>query len=51
MKKDAFLISEKRPIAEDCYADHEPTQGTMKKILKALRETDPNIKSVDFWDM
>ncbi|MCQ6275312.1 helix-turn-helix transcriptional regulator [Bacillus sp. V3B] len=31
--------------------DRSPNQRTMKKILKALREIDPNIKSDDFWDM
>jgi hypothetical protein len=31
--------------------DRAPTQSTMKKILKALREIDPNVKSDDFWDM
>lgn len=28
-----------------------PTQRTMKKILKAIREVDPNVKTDDFWDM
>ncbi|NRD81127.1 helix-turn-helix transcriptional regulator [Bacillus sp. BRMEA1] len=32
-------------------SDRSPTQSTMKKILKALREIDPNVKSDDFWDM
>lgn len=31
--------------------DRSPTQKTMKKILKALREIDPNLKSDDFWDI
>ncbi len=31
--------------------DRSPNQKTMKKILKALREIDPNVKSDDFWDM
>ncbi|WP_332699279.1 helix-turn-helix transcriptional regulator [Halalkalibacter lacteus] len=34
-----------------CEPDHEPTRVTMKKVLKALREIDPNVKSDDFWDM
>lgn len=40
-------------VSELCKADatHEPTQGTMKKILKAIRQIDPNVKSNDFWDM
>ncbi|AEA14340.1 MULTISPECIES: hypothetical protein [Bacillus] len=28
-----------------------PTQKTMKKILKVLREFDPKIRADDFWDM
>jgi len=31
--------------------DRSPTYKTMKKIITALREIDPNIKSDDFWDM
>lgn len=31
--------------------DRSPTYQTMKKIIKALREIDPNVKSDDFWDM
>lgn len=31
--------------------DYTPTGSTMKKILKALRDFDPNISSNDFWDM
>ncbi|MBT2661968.1 helix-turn-helix transcriptional regulator [Bacillus sp. ISL-45] len=40
-------------VSELCSAngEHEPTLPTMKKILKAIREIDPNIKSDDFWDM
>jgi predicted transcriptional regulator len=40
-------------VSELCKndADHEPTQSTMKKILKAIREIDPNVKSDDFWDI
>lgn len=32
-------------------SDREPTTRTIKKILKALREVDPNVKADDFWDM
>lgn len=35
----------------DSDSDRSPTQTTMKKILKALRDIDPNVKSDDFWDM
>lgn len=31
--------------------DNEPNQRTMKKILKAIREVDPSVKSHNFWDM
>ncbi len=31
--------------------DRYPTQKTMQKILKTLREVDPRIKADDFWDM
>jgi predicted transcriptional regulator len=31
--------------------ERSPTYQTMKKIIKALREIDPNVKSDDFWDM
>ncbi|QOY37026.1 transcriptional regulator [Anaerobacillus isosaccharinicus] len=31
--------------------EHAPNQSTMKKILKALRQIDPNVKVDDFWDM
>ncbi|AOM13794.1 helix-turn-helix domain-containing protein [Bacillus thuringiensis] len=31
--------------------DRSPTQKTMQKILKTLREVDPRIKADDFWDM
>jgi predicted transcriptional regulator len=30
---------------------HAPTQTTMRKVLKALREIDPRVKAEDFWDM
>lgn len=32
-------------------SERSPNQSTMKKILNALREIDPNVKSDDFWDM
>ncbi|MDT3762950.1 helix-turn-helix transcriptional regulator [Priestia filamentosa] len=40
-------------VSELCQADgkHAPTQKTMAKILKALRNIDPNIKVDDFWNM
>jgi predicted transcriptional regulator len=28
-----------------------PRQDVMKKILKAARKIDPNVKMSDFWDM
>ncbi|UOB93118.1 transcriptional regulator, XRE [Bacillus wiedmannii] len=31
--------------------ERSPTQKTMQKILKTLREVDPKIKADDFWDM
>ncbi|ANS51122.1 transcriptional regulator, XRE [Bacillus thuringiensis] len=31
--------------------ERSPTQKTMQKILKTLREVDPRIKADDFWDM
>lgn len=31
--------------------DRSPNQSTMQKVLKALREIDPSVKSDDFWDM
>ena len=31
--------------------DRSPTTRTIQKILTALREIDPNVKSDDFWDM
>jgi hypothetical protein len=32
-------------------AKHAPNQRTMQKVLKALRQIDPNVKSDDFWSM
>jgi predicted transcriptional regulator len=32
-------------------SDRAPTARTMGKILKALREVDPRVKSDDFWSM
>lgn len=32
-------------------SEHAPNQKTMTKILKALREIDPSVKSDDFWSM
>ncbi|KZE65616.1 XRE family transcriptional regulator [Fictibacillus phosphorivorans] len=31
--------------------EREPNAKTMKKILSALRELDPKVKSDDFWKM
>lgn len=43
----------KSTVSELCKpdSDHVPNQKTMKKILKALREIDPNVKADDFWEM
>ncbi|NEU29919.1 transcriptional regulator [bacterium LRH843] len=32
-------------------SNHEPTAGTIKKVMKAIREVDPNAKSTDFFDL
>lgn len=32
-------------------SDREPNTRTVKKIVKALREVDPNINSNDFFDI
>jgi predicted XRE-type DNA-binding protein len=31
--------------------DREPTIKNARKIIKALREIDPNVKQDDFWSM
>jgi predicted transcriptional regulator len=31
--------------------DYSPSLATIKKIIKALREIDPNVRSDDFFDM
>jgi predicted transcriptional regulator len=31
--------------------EYQPNLSTIKKIMKALREVDPNVKSDDFWSM
>lgn len=31
--------------------DYIPSSGVMKKILKAIRQIDPDAKMNDFWDM
>jgi predicted transcriptional regulator len=31
--------------------DYQPNLSTIKKVMKALREVDPNIRSDDFWNM
>jgi predicted transcriptional regulator len=36
-------------ISSDSH--YQPNLSTIKKIMKALREVDPNVKSDDFWSM
>jgi transcriptional regulator with XRE-family HTH domain len=31
--------------------DYSPTLKTIQKIMRAIKEVDPNAKSHDFWDM
>jgi hypothetical protein len=31
--------------------DYTPTGSTMRKILNALRQIDPNVRADKFWDM
>jgi transcriptional regulator with XRE-family HTH domain len=31
--------------------DYMPRQDVLKKLLKAIRKVDPNVKLSDFWDM
>jgi transcriptional regulator with XRE-family HTH domain len=31
--------------------DHTANTRTLKKIMKALKEVDPSVKSNNFWDM
>lgn len=31
--------------------EHEPTQGTIKKLMNSLRKVDPSAKVDDFFDM
>ncbi|MFN4173529.1 MAG: helix-turn-helix transcriptional regulator [Parachlamydiaceae bacterium] len=31
--------------------DYVPSSGVIKKIMKALREVDPSVKSDDFFDL
>ena len=41
-----------KTISKACNEkDYIPSSGVMKKILKAIREHDPNAKMNDFWDM
>jgi predicted transcriptional regulator len=41
-----------KTISKACNEkDYVPSPGVMKKILKAIREIDPNAKMNDFWDM
>ncbi|WP_088105228.1 helix-turn-helix domain-containing protein [Halalkalibacter urbisdiaboli] len=32
-------------------SEHEPTARTIKKIMKAIREIDPNARTDDFFDL
>lgn len=38
-------------ISELAAGKREPTVGTIKKIMKAIREVDPNARAEDFFDM
>jgi predicted transcriptional regulator len=38
-------------VSDLAAGKRDPNARTMKKILKALREIDPNIKQDDFWPM
>lgn len=41
-----------KTISKACNEkDYVPSQGVMKKILKAIRQHDPGAKMNDFWDM
>ncbi|WP_078382327.1 helix-turn-helix domain-containing protein [Sutcliffiella halmapala] len=42
----------KNTVSKACSeVDYVPSPGVMKKILKAIRQVDPNAKMNDFWDM
>jgi predicted transcriptional regulator len=42
----------RKTITKACNdKDYIPGPGVMKKILKAIRQIDPNAKMNDFWDM
>ena len=54
--KQEWLVSKTRlgrtTISNACSdKEYIPRGTTMKKILKAVREIDPNVKSDDFWSM
>lgn len=40
-------------VSELCKADpdHEPTQGTIKKVMKSIRKIDDRVKVEDFFDL
>lgn len=38
-------------ISELCAGKREPSLTTVKKIMKAIREIDPNAKAEDFFDI
>ncbi|MBD8138494.1 helix-turn-helix transcriptional regulator [Peribacillus frigoritolerans] len=38
-------------ISELCADKREPTLGTIKKIMKAIRQVDPGARSEDFFDV
>lgn len=41
-----------KTISKACNEkDYVPSPGVMKKILKAIRQIDPDVKMNDFWDM
>ncbi|MFD0827087.1 helix-turn-helix domain-containing protein [Neobacillus sp. M.A.Huq-85] len=38
-------------ISELCADKRDPTVGTIKKIMKVIREVDPNARPDDFFDL
>lgn len=42
----------KTTVSKACNdKEYIPSPGVMKKLLKAIREIDPNVKMDDFWDI
>ncbi|MCM2534627.1 helix-turn-helix domain-containing protein [Neobacillus pocheonensis] len=42
----------KNTVTKACSdKDYIPRHDVMKKLLKAIRKVDPNLKMSDFWDM